>query len=561
MDNISFVADYPSWSRGKRYLCVISLVLSSALFFSIPFLVEGLAACLSLFAFIPLFVLDYICYRNRIRYSTWLFYIIFLLWNVMTTFWVYFATAPGGIAAMVLNAAQMSAVLWLFRVFRRALDKKAGNTEFRVLPYIFFIVLWIAWEFHYFDAQISWPWLILGNSFATCTGLVQWYEYTGVLGGSLWILLAGFVGFHLFFIAYRQLSLRRKVISVSLYCVLMLLPPAVSLYLYNSYEEVQDSREFVVLQPNIDPYSEKFSGLSRTDQDLKLLSLAESAVTDSSFVALAPETFTSYVNEDGFFDFSTVRRLQDFIGKHKSVNFIMGAISLKYYPWNIYPGSTPDSAPTLTAKRGNGYWYDSFNSAFILDSADRYDFFHKSKLVVLAEFVPYPKLFRYLDGLMIELGGTISSYGTQDEVSVFTANDGTKVGTAICYESVYGEYFTQYVKKGAQIMTVITNDGWWRNTPGHRQHLRYASLRAIESRRSIARSANTGISALIDQRGDVLQSSPWWEDAVLRGDLNLNDRITVYVRYGDYIGRAAVFASILFLLLLLSMKVFPAKRQ
>uniref|UniRef100_UPI00402A2D6A apolipoprotein N-acyltransferase n=1 Tax=Candidatus Cryptobacteroides bacterium TaxID=3085639 RepID=UPI00402A2D6A len=127
-------------------------------------------------------------------------------------------------------------------------------------------------------------------------------------------------------------------------------------------------------------------------------------------------------------------------------------------------------------------------------------------------------------------------------------NDSVPVGCAVCYESVYPEHFAEYVRKGAELMTVITNDAWWGNTPGYRQHLSYSSLRAIETRRDIARSANTGISALINQKGDIVAETEWWKQAVLTGKVCLNDRQTFFVRQGDIVGRLCVFFSVLLLL-------------
>ena len=120
-------------------------------------------------------------------------------------------------------------------------------------------------------------------------------------------------------------------------------------------------------------------------------------------------------------------------------------------------------------------------------------------------------------------------------------NDSIKIGTIICYESVYGEFVTEYVQKGAGYLFVITNDGWWGNTPGHRQHNSLSSIRAVETRRSIARSANTGISSFINQRGDVLQELTWWKRGALKQDLNYNTKLTFYVKHGDYIGRTAFY--------------------
>jgi apolipoprotein N-acyltransferase len=125
---------------------------------------------------------------------------------------------------------------------------------------------------------------------------------------------------------------------------------------------------------------------------------------------------------------------------------------------------------------------------------------------------------------------------------------------------VYGEFVTEYVRKGAGMLFIITNDGWWGNTPGHRQHFQYARLRAIETRRCIARSANTGISGFINQRGDVLQQTPYWQDAVISGKLLYDTTITFYVQYGDFLGRLSLFMSV-FLLLYVFVKDFLKKKR
>ena len=144
----------------------------------------------------------------------------------------------------------------------------------------------------------------------------------------------------------------------------------------------------------------------------------------------------------------------------------------------------------------------------------------------------------------------------QDEISLLNIQsiDGTQIpiGCAVCYESVYGEYYTDYIKKGAQAMTIITNDAWWGNTPGYRQHLSYASLRAIETRRAIARCANTGISAIISPSGEIVSETDWWVPAILQGRIPLRKDITFFVAHGDITGRVCTF---LFLMLLLALIV------
>lgn len=550
----------------RPHLIILLLILISVPLLSLPFLVEHLGF-LILFSFVPLFFIDEICVTKKLRIS-WLYvFIYFLLWNVVDTYWIYNATMAGAIAAILANSLQMSVVFWLFSLFRKKLSKWEKGNSLTFLPYLFFIVAWTGWEYYYFNAEISWPWLVLGNAFAGSVQCIQWYEYTGVLGGTLWILTTNIL---LYRIISNELhrdksvegkyAVRTRISSYIGYAVILAAPFIVSKVMYDNYTEKENPREFVVLQPNIEPYSDKFKNMSRTEQDQILLDLAEDAVTENTVFAVAPETFTWYIDEERVHNSVTVRSIDNFVERHPKVNFVFGAITIKMYPWDVYPGSSKGHRPTLTSKEGRGFWYDTFNASMIIDSTGNYDVFHKSKLVVLTEFVPFPKLMAPINKLAISLGGTTGSYGTQPEITIFTASDSTRIGTAICYESVYGGYYTDYVKKGAQVMTVITNDGWWDNTPGYHQHLRYSSLRAIETRRSIARSANTGISAFINQRGDRLQESSWWEKATLRGDLNLNDELTFYVKNGDYIGRISVFVFCLLTLLYISICLLSIKK-
>ena len=175
-----------------------------------------------------------------------------------------------------------------------------------------------------------------------------------------------------------------------------------------------------------------------------------------------------------------------------------------------------------------------------MDAEGPRSLYHKSKLVVGVEQTPYPRVFIPLENL---LGGNLMGKDVgQPSVSCLG-----NVGTAICYESVYGEHCTGYVRKGAQLLTVITNDAWWGDTPGYRQHLNYSRLRAIETRRWVARCGNTGISAIIDPCGRILDRTPWWQEAVLQGTVQLLSGESFFVRYGDMTGRCCVF---LFLLLL-----------
>ena len=541
-------------SRKSVHIYILGWILISSLLLSLPFLVDHLGF-LALFGMVPLFFIEDICRKHDVKGATWYYYLLFVVWNTITTYWVSYATLPGGIAAILLNAFQMSLVFWFYRLFKKQILKRDGASRDSFIPYLFFIVTWLGWEHYYFDAEVSWPWLVLGNAFAGSIKSVQWYEYTGTLGGSLWILLSNVLLYRIIVkeagrdkdAGESKYQRRQRYALYGGYASLIILPFVISFVMFSSYEEKKDPCEFVLLQPNIEPYQDKFNTLTRDEQDDILFRLAERGVTPQTSFVVAPETFTWFINEDAPYTCPTIRRMGAFVKKYPQANFITGAVTMRQY--------VTRNAPSLTAKKGRGYWYDTFNASVMMDSSGRCDFFHKSKLVVLTEFIPYPKLLAPINKLAIELGGATGSYGTQPEITIFEGSDGTKIGTAICYESVYGDYYRDYILKGAQVMSIITNDGWWSNTPGYRQHLRYASLRAIETRRSIARSANTGISAFINQRGERVAELGWWHEDCLTGSINLNNELTFFVRHGDFIGRISTFMFTLLALLYFTIAV------
>jgi apolipoprotein N-acyltransferase len=190
--------------------------------------------------------------------------------------------------------------------------------------------------------------------------------------------------------------------------------------------------------------------------------------------------------------------------------------------------------------------------------------YHKSKLVVGTELTPYPKIFVPLDNWLsakMKVGGLMGRCVGQDGVSLLHFGpQRAPLGCAVCYESVYGEYCAEYVRAGAQALAIITNDAWWGNTPGYRQHLSYAALRAIELRRDIARCGNTGISAFIDQRGEILETSDWWTRETLSGTVNLSSEQTLFVKHGDIAGRVCTLVFLILAALLLVRLFVPAKR-
>jgi apolipoprotein N-acyltransferase len=325
--------------------------------------------------------------------------------------------------------------------------------------------------------------------------------------------------------------------------ILIIVPPVYSSVVYNNFEETENPYEIAVIQPNIDPY-EKFNDIPPEEQMDILLHIADSLGTATTDYFVAPETF---INNNLWISQAhrnpSIRKLKEFMQKYPDAEFVIGATTYQHYE------SEDEASPTARPYQEDKF-YDSYNSALQIDTSENIPIYHKSQLVVGVEKMPYASALKWLGKLTLKLGGTMRSHGSQENRETLeNIHDNTKVGPVICYESIFGEYVTDYVKEAdANFLFVITNDGWWADTPGYIQHNSFSSLRAIETRRSIARSANTGISAFFNQRGDILQSLGWWKRGGLSAVLNANDELTFYVKYGDYLGRISVFTGIFMLL-------------
>ena len=540
----------------KENIILLGLSILSAVMMSVPFLVPH-TGFLSLIGLVPLLCMDRVATINEKRH-VWIFhYTAFVLWNAITTFWVCNATMGGGLFAIFANAFQMSLIFGLFRLSKK---KFTG-----ALPYIFLMVMWIAWERFYFDAEISWPWLVLGNSFAQSIGSVQWYEYTGTLGGSFWIWACNLSIFGMMVALsdgrWFRFNWKAKTAVLSGLAAIFTLPFIFSAVIGSKYDDAMESDEqleVLIIQPNIDPYN-KFQAMSQAQQNEMLLTAAEEHLADrkhdttvSPLLILAPETFTNDITTNRINSSRSWQTFASFLNDYPQTNLLFGASSHTYIE--------SVEAPSHTARKiGDGLWYESHNSALIVDGTGRTEIFHKNKLVVAVEKTPYPALFCPIDDMLGGVMGRCIGQGNVSLLHVHSDQGNIPVGCAVCYESVYGEYYTEYIRQGAKAMTIITNDAWWGDTPGYRQHLSYASLRAIETRRAIARCANTGISAIISPSGEILQPTPWWEPAVIKSQIPLRDDLTFFVRHGDIIGRICNF---IFLLLLLALGVrFMTKKR
>ena len=531
--------------RSKFFL----YALLSGILFSIAWPPIGFPVILFI-AFVPLLYIEDIVATEKNSSSRFILFtssfFAFLIWNITSTFWVCNASVPGGIAAILLNSLIMAVVFLLFHTSK----KKMIDLGVPVSKAIFLLpVFWIGYEFFHHRWDVTWPWLTLGNAFAANHTWIQWYEYTGVPGGSLWVLIIN-VLLYSCIKKNEWRNIRIQLVSIGL---ILIVPILISLYLYDRCNPLENSSvknkiSVVVVQPNIDPFSEKFSSMNYKEQLDKMLVLAAEKVDSTTDYLVFPETaLTENIWENDIYQTSSIRILKTFLEKYPKLKIVVGA-STSY----VYEQGENPSVTARKFKRQDGY-YDSYNTALQIDNTDSIQIYHKSKLVPGVERMPYPAVFGFLENLSIDLGGTAGSLGTQEIRGVFKSSSGS-MAPVICYESIYGEFVTDYIKNDASVIFIITNDGWWRDTPGYKQHLLYGRLRAIETRRCIARSANTGISCFINERGDFSQETGWWVPAAIKETICLNSEKTFYVNNGEIIGRVCFYTWLLVLVILFSLR-------
>ncbi len=504
------------------YMKNIFYAILSGLFFALSWPYTGDLTLLIFFSFIPLFLLheniENDANENKHRRIFIYTFISFLIFNILTTYWVYYATLFGAVAAFLINSLLMTSVLSIVYRIRLFISSR--------LAYITFIVLWLSMEYLHLNWDLSWPWLTLGNVFANTPYLVQWYEFTGVLGGSLAILIINLL-------LFKLMSKKNIYYLKATFIFIILL--AVLNFSSDPSKSNLNKLKVLVVQPNVDPYIDKFN-IDPKDQLREFINLSRSKLTQDIQLLIGPETaLQESIWENNIESTYSLQMLRDLQQEFPKLNIIIGASTYKFFENNTELSST---ARKFT---NSNTYYDVYNSAIFIPYNQDAIVYHKTKLVPGAEKIPFPLIFNSFSALSVNLGGVSGSLGSKNEVDFFTFS-GNKIMPLICYESIYGDFLTG---NNTDIICVITNDGWWRNTSGYKQHLAYSRLRAIEQRKCVIRSANTGISATINRNGEILHQTEWDEKVCFSSSLDLYQHQTFYNLYGDYIGRISVFITVI----------------
>lgn len=472
--------------------------------------------------------------KKHLKFWAWSYLSLFIF-NVGSTWWVWNASESGAVIMLILNSLILSLPFFLFSLTHETLPK----TGYQSLLFYY-----LAIEYFHFNWSASWPWLTLGKGLARATDFIQWYEFTGEMGGTLLIIL--------FNILIAKIVINKTYKNIWQVLVLLLLTVGFSYAILLSRTTIEKGAGIhcVVVQPNIDPYEEKFESGSRFmtphQQITQGINVAKPLIKPDTRLLIFPETaIVGYnnihqINESG--NLHLVKELTN----DNAIMVISGAES-----YETYDGEKTRPTPSARYEEDSELWWDAYNTALSFKDGKVSEYYHKSKLVPGVEKMP----FSFLEQLSINLGGTSGSLGTSKSPKNFQLDSNISISPLICYESVYGDYVAEFVKNGANMLAVITNDAWWGNTAGHKQHLLFGAIRCIETRKEMVRSANTGISAKINKLGKITIQTKYNELKAFECNIRPNNIQTFYVKYGNILGKMASFIAIALLLGTLVKKV------
>lgn len=477
---------------------------------------------LGFIALVPLFFLSEKAQSQNI-FAGGYYLLSFFLFHLLAGWWMYSSTIVGSFMAHFFNAFIMMLVFL-------AWDRLKQNVNTVGLKELILVALWLGFELLQQHWDLAWPWFSLGNLWAAQPEWVQWYSFTGVAGGSLWVLVVNVLVYH-FVKALIQKQIIKWLTMMGITLVFIFVPILISKQIRHTNDHDRLLKVLIV-QPNIHPQKEKFAGLSAKVQVQRAITIAKSNHFPKADLMVFPETMLVDAVDENNPELSVLlKMLRDSLIGEESTSLLSGAFSKRFNKWH----STDNEAVV----------YDSlpfvlYNSAFFIQEKSL-QIYHKQKLVPLVEKQPFQQWMRPLQKYVEQSGGFFGRYGTYNQQQYFTSKDSTIIYPLICFESAFSTDFSASRNNKASLMVLITNDGWWSSSGGYVQHLAMARLRAIETGLWVARCANTGVSAVIDPSGNIIQSAAYGHEATLFAEIPLLKPDTFFVRYQKIIEMSPLF--------------------
>ncbi len=467
-------------------------------------------------------------YRAVLKLS----YFGFLVFNAIAIYWIGGWTREsdpflmiGGAALVLCHPFFFTVPMLVYHFVRR----KLGGNSFLLFPFIY-----LSFEHLHSITEVAFPWLTIGYSQSYDVAGIQFASFTGLFGISMQILLVNICLYYALvcWLSGRRESLPSIIGSIVAGIGLIILPQIYGQSVLKSAEKMEypDSLKVAVIQPNIDP-NVKWNG--NAFEIMRTYETETYRVRDfESDLVVWPETAIPFYILLPQLSFSR-NSLQAFVDSTNAA--LLTGLPLAHY------FSEDDSAePSSHYDEFLHKYYDAYNGAVLFEPRSNvHQTYGKIILVPFGERIPYADAVPFLIK-PLSWGVGISNWAKGKDTTVFKLRSGATFSTVICYESIFPDYVRQFVKKGADILVIITNDGWYGKSSGPYQHAAYATIRAVENRRSIVRAANTGISEVIDPYGRFIGNPTRLdEQAVLEASVPIDRRTTFYSEHGDWVAHIA----------------------
>ncbi|MFN4770238.1 MAG: apolipoprotein N-acyltransferase [Candidatus Kapaibacterium sp.] len=468
---------------------------------------------LAFVAFVPL-ILVLEKFVNHGRYS-WLLYTFFFCFHGAANWWVMSWQKETDPYLMIAGAGLwlghpffLMPAFWMYRAVRKR--------QTIAVSLLFLAVAWTACEWLHSLSDLSYPWLALGYTQIDATSLVQIADVGGVWLVSLLVIGINTVTAYMVLVPERQRASILRLSAVVCLCLAYGKVRELSL----QHADTPTLRVGVV-QPSINPWVKWQGGiydmfnLHRNLQDsVNRVSQCDLSVWSETALPVGlRRTEYSFLQSE----------IHDWV-QRSNMSLLTGCVE--------YTEEPDKSTPGYTSMR-------VYNSAFIYNPGTTdIPTHHKSRLTPFGEYMPFsddvPAIRSWL-----RWGVGISGWNKGAGATVLPVLRGTdtlaRVGPVICIESIYPGYVADYVRRGADVLAVITNDAWYDGTFGPRQHYCISRMRAIETRRDIVRCGNTGISGCISRTGASYSEAPARARTALAGAVHLYNDQSIYVLVGDWV--------------------------
>jgi apolipoprotein N-acyltransferase len=539
----------------KRYL-ILAIISGILLALSFP------PSQLNLLAFVAFVPLLFIISDEDIKHKYLLIYITFFIYHTGSNWWISSWSKETDpfllLSGLVLDFFHPIFFLFPFWLFFIVKKHKSKNFAINLFPF-----LYVTFEWLHSLGDLSYPWLTIGYTQMSNIFWIQFIDITGIYGSSFLILFANIIILKLINLKiesqstnFFKLILNSKIgMQYFLIIVLIIFLPyfytliSIKKYDYFSNLKKENYLNIGIIQPNINPWA-KWSE-STTGQIEKHFHISDSLIKSSGNLDLIiwSETAIPYV----YLDFNSLQDLSLITNwiKKENINLLTGIAEFYLVPHG--------EKPPKWSKRfvfDSSQYYMTYNSAILLSpyyspiNQTNYFTYRKTRLTPFAENFPMKDLIPFA-AEWLNWGVGISNWNVGNGAKVLnlkTKKKEAKVGPIICIESIYPDYVRQFTTKGAKMLIIITNDGWYDHTVGPAQHYMIACARAIENRRYIARVANTGISGFISPFGNSLKELPQYKSIGTSMLLPLLDEKTFYVEYGDWLAYLSASISLVALI-------------